>query len=186
MARSAMNYLLYYTQYMQICQTTCFCYSVSQTKNEFGQNPEENIILIGPGQYTKILTGSLTKKNRDTIIVKYNIHVYLRKIIWQQQRITMVVVINHAKLWRQWDQSGKGLITPEQTSVSKQMVNSSVRACVKIIKHDTRLIRYSSEMLLRWHGTTQWTVMITQKQVQSHTNYGNSTTQCDSMSRAKS
>ena len=26
-------------------------------KNEFGQNPEENIILIGPGQYTKILTG---------------------------------------------------------------------------------------------------------------------------------
>ena len=140
---------------MQICQTTCFCYSVSQTKNEFGQNPEENIILIGPGQYTKILTGSLTKKNRDTIIVKYNIHVYLRKIIWQQQRITMVVVINHAKLWRQWDQSGKGLITPEQTSVSKQMVNSSVRACVKIIKHDTRLIRYSSEMLLRvtWNNT---------------------------------
>jgi hypothetical protein len=26
-------------------------------KNEFGQNPEENIILIGPSQYTKILTG---------------------------------------------------------------------------------------------------------------------------------
>jgi hypothetical protein len=29
----------------------------SKTKNEFGQNPEENIILIGPGQYTQILTG---------------------------------------------------------------------------------------------------------------------------------
>jgi hypothetical protein len=32
-------------------------------KNEFGQNPEENIIL----------TGSLTKTNKDNIIVKYNI-----------------------------------------------------------------------------------------------------------------
>jgi hypothetical protein len=51
LARSAMNYLLYYTQYMQICQTTCFCYCISKTKNELGQNPEENIILIGPGQY---------------------------------------------------------------------------------------------------------------------------------------
>jgi hypothetical protein len=49
LARSAMNYLLYYTQY--ICQTTCFCYCISKTKNEFGQKPEENIILIGPGQY---------------------------------------------------------------------------------------------------------------------------------------
>ena len=61
MARSAMNYLLYYTQYMQICQTTCFCYFISKTKYEFEQNPEENIILIGPGQYTKILTGQYTK-----------------------------------------------------------------------------------------------------------------------------
>ena len=42
---------------MQICQTTCSCYCISKTKNEFGQNPEENVILIGPGQYTKILTG---------------------------------------------------------------------------------------------------------------------------------
>jgi hypothetical protein len=46
LARSAMNYLLYNTQYMQICQTTCFCYCISKTKNEFGKNPEENIILI--------------------------------------------------------------------------------------------------------------------------------------------
>ena len=51
-------------------------------KNEFVQNPVENIILTGPGQYTKILTdqytkiltGSLTKKNKDNIIVKYNIY----------------------------------------------------------------------------------------------------------------
>jgi hypothetical protein len=57
LARSAMNYLIYYTQYMQICQTICFCYCISKTKNEFGQNSEENIILIGPGPYTKILTG---------------------------------------------------------------------------------------------------------------------------------
>ena len=34
-----------------------FCYSISKAKNEFGQNPEENIILTGPGQYNSILTG---------------------------------------------------------------------------------------------------------------------------------
>jgi hypothetical protein len=49
---------------------------VSKAKNEFGQNSEENIILAGPGQYnqyTVILTGSLTKTNRENIYVKYNI-----------------------------------------------------------------------------------------------------------------
>ena len=61
LARSAMNYLLHYTQYIQICRTTCFCYCISKTQNEFGQNPEENIILIGSGQYTKILTGCANK-----------------------------------------------------------------------------------------------------------------------------
>jgi hypothetical protein len=44
-----------------ICQTTCFCYCISKTKNEFGHNSEENIILIGSGPYTKILTGQYTK-----------------------------------------------------------------------------------------------------------------------------
>ena len=34
---------------------------IFKTKNEFGQNPEENIILIGSGQYTKILTGQCIK-----------------------------------------------------------------------------------------------------------------------------
>ena len=50
-----------------------FCYCISKTKNEFGQNPEENIILTGPGQYAVILTGSLTKTNRENINVKHNI-----------------------------------------------------------------------------------------------------------------
>jgi hypothetical protein len=40
----------------------------------FGQNPEENIIMTGPGQYTVILTGSLTKANRENINVKNNIN----------------------------------------------------------------------------------------------------------------
>ena len=31
----------------------------------------------GPGQYTVILTGSLTKTNRENINVKYNIDIYL-------------------------------------------------------------------------------------------------------------
>ena len=44
-------------------------------KNEFGQNPEENIILIWPGQYTKILTAALTKTNRANKNVKYNIFI---------------------------------------------------------------------------------------------------------------
>ena len=61
LGRSAMNYLLYYTQYMQIWQTTCFCCCISKTKNEFGHNLEENIILTGPSQYTRILTGQYTK-----------------------------------------------------------------------------------------------------------------------------
>ena len=38
-----------------------FFYCISKTKNEFGQNPEENIILTGPGQYTKIFIGCANK-----------------------------------------------------------------------------------------------------------------------------
>ena len=55
-----MNYLLYYTQYMYTnLSDNMFLFSIVylRQKNEFGQNPEENIILIGSGQYTKILTG---------------------------------------------------------------------------------------------------------------------------------
>ena len=47
-----------------------------QTKNEIGQNLEENIILIGPGHYTKILTVVLEKTNRENKNVKYNIYKY--------------------------------------------------------------------------------------------------------------
>ena len=54
-----------------------FCYCISKAKIEFGQNPEENIILTGSGQYTVILTGSLTKTNRENINVKYNISIYI-------------------------------------------------------------------------------------------------------------
>jgi hypothetical protein len=43
-----MNYLLYYTHYLNICQTTCVLLLYTKAKNEFGQNPEENIILTGP------------------------------------------------------------------------------------------------------------------------------------------
>jgi hypothetical protein len=77
LARSAINYLLYHTQYMQICQTTCFCYCLSKTKNEFGQNPEENIILIGPVNILKYWPASLTKTNRENKNVKYNIYIYI-------------------------------------------------------------------------------------------------------------
>jgi hypothetical protein len=38
-----------------------FVIAYLRQKKEFGQNPEENIILVGPGQYTKILTGWANK-----------------------------------------------------------------------------------------------------------------------------
>jgi len=44
-------YLLYYTQYMQICHRRHVFVIVYLRQNEFGQNPEENIIVIGPGSY---------------------------------------------------------------------------------------------------------------------------------------
>ena len=55
--------ILYYNCYntSKSVRRHAFCYFISKTKNEFGQNPEENIILIGPGPYTKILIGSYTK-----------------------------------------------------------------------------------------------------------------------------
>jgi hypothetical protein len=53
LARSIMNYLLYYTQCMQIYQTTCFCYCISNTKK-----------------------ATLTKTNKENKNVKYNIFIY--------------------------------------------------------------------------------------------------------------
>jgi hypothetical protein len=59
-----------------------FCYCISKTNNEFGQNPEENIIWTGPSAslYTVIWTGSLTKTNRENVNVKYNIKRLLHDI----------------------------------------------------------------------------------------------------------
>jgi hypothetical protein len=65
LARSAMNYLLYYTQYMQICQTTCFCYKltycISKTKKRVRTKSGRKHYIDRAGQYTKILTGQYTK-----------------------------------------------------------------------------------------------------------------------------
>jgi hypothetical protein len=54
-------FVILYSIHAKLSSTTCFCYCISKTKNEFGQNPEENIILIEPGPYTKILTGQYTE-----------------------------------------------------------------------------------------------------------------------------
>ena len=62
------------------------CYCISKTRNEFGQNPEENIIWTGPGLYTVISTGSLTKTNKENVNAKYNILKYLRRKVWRYQR----------------------------------------------------------------------------------------------------
>ena len=69
-------FVILYTILANLSDEMLFCYCISKAKNEFGQNPEENIILTGPGQYTVILTGSLTKTNMENINVKYNISKY--------------------------------------------------------------------------------------------------------------
>jgi len=83
LARSAMNYLLFYTQYMQICQTTCFCYcSISKTKNKFGtKSGKKTLYWSGPVHIPKYWPvniqkywpAALTKTNRENKNVKYNI-----------------------------------------------------------------------------------------------------------------
>ena len=77
-------FVILYSILANLSSTTCFCYCISKTKNEFGQNQEENFILIGPGPYTKILTGQYTKiltacankDNRENKNIKYNIEQY--------------------------------------------------------------------------------------------------------------
>ena len=71
---------------MQICQTTCFCYCISKTKNEFGKNPEENIILIGPGQYYTI-----TALERDQYEVLWSrVQQYWTRRSWVQYCFTLL------------------------------------------------------------------------------------------------
>jgi hypothetical protein len=68
LAQSAMNYLLYYAVLNKTNFKVwhVFSYYISKTKNEFGQNPEEN----------SIWTGSITTTNRENLNVKYNILKY--------------------------------------------------------------------------------------------------------------
>ena len=54
-------FVILYSIRANLSSTAYFCYCISEIKNEFGQNPEENIILIGPGPYAKILTCQYTK-----------------------------------------------------------------------------------------------------------------------------
>jgi hypothetical protein len=87
MARSDMNYLIYYTQSVR---RHVVYYCISKTKEKFGQNPEENIIWTGPCLYTVILTGSLTKTNRENINVKYNILPYDGLVYYPLSEIKLI------------------------------------------------------------------------------------------------
>ena len=49
-------FVILYSIHANLSDDMFFFYCISKTKNEFGQNPEENIILIGPGQYIQINT----------------------------------------------------------------------------------------------------------------------------------
>ena len=54
-------FVILYSIHTNLSDDMFFFYCISKTKNEFGQNPEENIILIGPGQYNKLLTDCTNK-----------------------------------------------------------------------------------------------------------------------------
>jgi hypothetical protein len=54
-------FVILYSILANLSDDMFFVIAYLRQKNEFGQNPEENIILVGPGQYTKILTGCANK-----------------------------------------------------------------------------------------------------------------------------
>jgi hypothetical protein len=66
-------FVILYSILANLTDDMFFCYCISKAKNEFGQNPEENIIFTGHGQYNVILAGSLAKTNKENINIKYNI-----------------------------------------------------------------------------------------------------------------
>jgi hypothetical protein len=55
LAGSAVNYLLCYTQYMQICQTTCFCYCISKTKTGSDKIRKKTLYWSGPVHIIQLL-----------------------------------------------------------------------------------------------------------------------------------
>jgi hypothetical protein len=55
LAASAVNYLLCYTQYMQICQTTCFCYCISKTKTGSDKIRKKTLYWSGPVHIIQLL-----------------------------------------------------------------------------------------------------------------------------------
>ena len=54
-------FAILYSMFTNLSDDMFFVIAYLRQKKEFGQNPEENIILVGPGQYTKILTGWANK-----------------------------------------------------------------------------------------------------------------------------
>ena len=99
LARSAMNYLLYYTQYMQICQTSCFCYCISKTKNEFGQIRKKTLYWSGPVNVLKYWPSTLTKTNRENKNVKYNTCIYIYTYVCVCVLIVSILLPYGFPLW---------------------------------------------------------------------------------------
>jgi hypothetical protein len=64
-------FVILYSRLANLSDGMFFCYCIYKAKNEFGQNPEENIIL----------TGSLTKKNRENINVKIMIKTLISNLV---------------------------------------------------------------------------------------------------------
>jgi hypothetical protein len=74
LARSVMNYLVYFTQYMQICQTTRFCYCISTGKKTSSDKIwKKTLYWSGPVNILKYWPAALKKTNGENKNVKYNI-----------------------------------------------------------------------------------------------------------------
>jgi hypothetical protein len=72
LARSAMNYLLYYTQYMQICQTTFFVIVYLRRKTSSEKTRKKTLYWSGAVNILKYWPAALTKTHRENKNVKYN------------------------------------------------------------------------------------------------------------------
>ena len=75
LSRSAMNYLLYYTQCLQNCQTTFFLLLyIYDQQNEFDKIRKKTIYWLDPVNILKYWPAVLTKSNRENKNVKNNIY----------------------------------------------------------------------------------------------------------------
>ena len=96
-----------------------FIYCISYAKYEFGQNPEENIIL----------TGSLTKTNRENINVNYNTSIYL------YTPSTTIRIFFHARFFLGWPSTTAAFSFSSKSSMSVKFKEVNKYLWSLLIRH---------------------------------------------------